>query len=246
MENKYQSHQEGQDERRYFVPQHDKGAWCHAEARSISVYNILRIFTLLFLLLPTLSNAQKFTATANKTVVMENESFTVTWTFTEGSVYDFALPDNMNQFLRISGPYESNVQEIINGRRSGYTTLSVVLKAKKIGNFVLNPARITVNGRIIKSNSIPIKSVKDATAGVNGNASTYGKKNFILVGADKTSAVVGEPITVYYKLCISESGTASFNVTKNPQYNGFWVNNLSNEVDQNLDKEEVINGKKYG
>ncbi len=60
---------------------------------------------------------------------------------------------------------------------------------------------------------------------------------------DKTSCFVGEPILATYKLFTRLQSES--NVSKNPSFNGFSVVDMLEQIDQNPNKHESLNGREY-
>lgn len=211
-----------------------------------------KILLLVFLFINfQLTFAQSFTASVDKNPVAENERFEVSFTF-EGSdinsLRNFTPPSFQN-FRILSGPNQSTSMQIINGAVSASRTYSYILLPNSIGVFAIGSASIEFKGQSFKTEPLKITVVKgsqkpkdDEVAGVSENE--IAKNLFIKASVDKNRAYIGEQITVTYKLYTRLNIAAQMSISKLPQYNGFWAEEL--ETSRALSfTTEVIDGKKY-
>lgn len=195
--------------------------------------------------------AQSFTASVDKNPVAENERFEVYFTF-EGSdinsIRNFN-PPSFNNFKMLSGPNQSTSMQIINGAVSASRTFSYILLPTSTGTFTIGSASIQFKGQILKTEPLKITVVKgtpkpkeEQVAGVSEDE--IAKNLFIRASVDKSRAFLGEQITVTYKLYTRLNIAAQMSISKLPQYNGFWAEEL--ETSRTLSfSTEVIDGKKY-
>lgn len=211
-----------------------------------------KIFILIFLLIK-LQNlySQTFTASVDRNPVAENERFEVSFTF-EGSdinsIRNFNPPSFQN-FRILGGPNQSTSMQIINGAVSASRTFSYILLPSSTGTFTIGSATIEFKGQTLKTEPIKITVVKgsqkpkdEQTATVS--ESEIAKNLFIRASVDKSRAYVGEQVTVTYKLYTRLNIAAQMSISKLPQYNGFWAEEL--ETSRTLSfSTEVIDGKKY-
>lgn len=195
--------------------------------------------------------AQSFTASVDKNPVAENERFEVSFTF-EGSdinsIRNFTPPSFQN-FRILGGPNQSTSMQIINGAVSASRTFSYVLLPNSIGVFTIGSASIEFKGQVLKTEPLKITVVKgspkpkeEEVAGVSD--SEIAKNLFIRASVDKNRAYIGEQLTVTYKLYTRLNIAAQMSISKLPQYNGFWAEEL--ETSRTLSfTTEVIDGKRY-
>ena len=111
-------------------------------------------YTILFfiLALASVGFAQKFVAQTSKSQVAVGETFQISFTLnTSGS--NFKVP-NLKDFDVYSGPNQSTNMSFVNGSMSQTITLSYLLAPKKEGKVILGPASVTVEGKVIQSNSL--------------------------------------------------------------------------------------------
>lgn len=198
--------------------------------------------------------AQTFNASISKTEIGLNEEFEITFTIEGGdpnAVSGFT-PPSFTDFIVLTGPNQSTRMQIINGQMSASRSYSYYLQPRKIGKFTIGPASVNIGGNIFRSNSITLEVLK---ASVNQSARSQNElsdpstdKNiaenlFIRAEIDKSSAYVGEQITVVYKL-YTRLNVASLQVAKMPNYQGFWAEELTSAKNIDL-KNTTYNGKQF-
>ena len=147
----------------------------------------------------------------------------------------------------LSGPNQSSSIQIINGAQSASLTYAFVVQPKALGTFSIGSASIEQNGKTYKSDPITITVVKGSTKPQQKNNNSkisneeIAKNLFMRATVDKTKAYRGEQITVTYKLYTRLSIAAQMSISKLPQYQGFWAEEL--ETPNNiLFSTEVLNG----
>jgi len=195
--------------------------------------------------------AQSFNATVDKTTVGQGERFQVYFTF-EGadinSVRAFT-PPSFEGFRVLSGPNQSTSMQIINGKVSGSLTYSFIIVAPDIGRYTLGSAAVSYEGETYTTSPLQIDVVKgspqqsqaDASSGVSDEE--LSNNVFILATADKLKAVLGEQVTVTYKL-YTRLNISSPQINKLPTYQGFWAEELSSK--QNIMFNiEMYNGERF-
>ncbi|MBN1300546.1 MAG: BatD family protein [Melioribacteraceae bacterium] len=212
--------------------------------------NIL-LFTFFVILGSGELSAQQFKASVDKTTVGQNERFQVYFEFSGSdinSLSNFRNP-SFNGFKVLSGPNQSTNMQIINGQVSASLTYTYVVAATEIGEFTIGSASIESKGTEYKTDPIKIKVVQGTTQPQQQSTDEsvsfeeIAKNLFIRAEADKNTAYKGEQVTVTYKL-FSALNISSPQITKLPQYKGFWaeelesVNNLQWQI-------EMYNGRRY-
>lgn len=136
------------------------------------------------------------TASCSKTTVGLNEPFRIT--FTTNARKGAITPPNFEQFIVVSGPYQSSQTQIINGRMSSQRSIAYEIVAQEEGVFTLPPARMKVSGQELESNRLKI-TVK-AGAKRNSRAERNAKESFnVRILASKKSVYVGEPIVLKFR-----------------------------------------------
>ncbi len=217
-------------------------------------YELKKIF-LIVILLQTISLAQSFNASVSSTKVGISDQFQVSFTF-EGddinSLKNFSPPDFKN-FLVLSGPNQSTSMQIINGAVSASLTYSYYLQPRDVGNFTIGSASISFKGTTYKSDPIKIEVVKGSLQQQNVQRQQrdqsvsneeIAENLFVRASADKQRAYKGEQITVTYKLYTRLTIASQMSISKLPQYQGFWAEEL--ETSNNISfTTEVVNGKQF-
>lgn len=204
----------------------------------------IKFLFVLFLSAITSVMAQKFVAQASKTTVAVGEAFQISYTLnTSGS--NFKVPA-LKDFDVFSGPNQSTSMSFVNGAMSQSVTLSYVIAAKKEGKITIGPASVTVDGKTIQSNSLTFEVVKGNSnypnnANQGSSNSTAPSENlsdnlFIKASVNKTKVVLGEQISVVYKV-YTRYQLRGFQDIKFPDFNGFY----SMDVPMNNQQVQVTN-----
>jgi len=200
----------------------------------------------------------RFTANANKTTVIESENFQVSFSVNgDGGKFN---PPNFAPFKVLQGPSTSQSVQIINGSYSKSQSYTYLIQAPaKKGNYIINAATIDANGKQLQSNQIKITVAEMSTAqkaqkdqeqkteqNLQSNAEKVIDKNlFVKVNVDKSSAYIGEPIIVRYKLYRNpQLSIAKLDLDKVPVFNGFWIKDLRDSTPVQW-KEEIVNGARF-
>ena len=224
---------------------------------NIKLKGVQSLFAVIFALcITSASYAQSFTATVNQNPVSTSEPFELTFTFSGSDVNgisNFQAP-SFGNFSVLSGPNQSTSMQIINGAVSGSRSFSYYLQAKEKGKFTIGSASISNKGTVLKTHPITIEVVQGSAkpnaqkGGQQGNekqvsTAEIGDNVFIRASADKSSAYIGEQVTVVYKL-YTRLNIASLQVVKMPSYTGFWSEDIT--TSQNITfTQETLNGKQY-
>ncbi|MFC2134672.1 BatD family protein, partial [Bacteroidota bacterium] len=212
---------------------------------------ILSFIGIIILFSPHGLSGQEFNATVDKTTVGQNERFQVYFTF-EGEdvngVRNFT-PPSFEGFRVLSGPNQSTSMQIINGKVSGSLTYSFIVQGSEIGKYPLGTASVEYEGDTYKTDPLQIEVVKGTPKQSRDESSTgvsdeeLAENVFIVATADKRKAVIGEQITITYKL-YTRLNISSPQISKLPTYQGFWAEelNASQNIMFNI---EMYNGERY-
>lgn len=176
--------------------------------------------------------SQEFVTTVDKTTVGQYDRFQVYFTFNGGDVNGVKnfRPPSFQGFKVLSGPNQSTSMQFINGKVSGSITFSYILQPSNIGSFTIGQASIEFSGKTYTTSSINIKVEKGTPqqkAESNGGYTDaeLGKNVFIVAEANKSRVLLGDQITVTYKL-YTKLNIASPQINKLPQYQGFWAEEM--------------------
>ena len=199
---------------------------------------------LLFLLFQSvLLVAQTFSAITNKNKLGLNEQFNLTFSLNASG--DRFVAPNLSNFTVLAGPSSSSSTSMINGKVTKETSFSYRLRAKKMGVFTIYPAKISVKGKQLQSNSLSVQVLKASPKSSSNNSpEAIAKSNvFIELQLSNSNPYVGEQIIAIYKLYFSQE-VRSPELLENPTYTGFWHEDF--DLGKNYPiSEEYRKGKKY-
>ena len=211
-----------------------------------------KIVLLFFLLLQPLIYSQSFTASTDETTVGDNQHFQVSFTFEGKDINGLKnfKPPAFENFMILSGPNQSTSIQIINGVQSGSLSYNYIIQPKGIGKFTIGKANIESGGEVFESQPLEITVVKgkiqpkkqDENAEVSNEE--IAKNLFIRAVVDKQNVYMGEQVTVTYKLYTRLNIAAQMSISKLPQYQGFWAEEL--QTPNNIAfTTEVVDGKQF-
>ncbi len=197
-----------------------------------NTYKFLTIIILFLCGIFTNNYAQSFNATVDKTTIGQYEQFQVYFTFNGediNSVQNFQ-PPSFPGFKILSGPNQSTSMQIINGKVSGSLSFTYILQPSGMGDFTIGSASVVYSGKTYRTQPLKIKVIKGTPqqqAQSNGGYTDaeLGKNVFIIAEANKSNVLLGDQITVTYKL-YTKLNIASPQITKLPQYQGFWAEEM--------------------
>jgi hypothetical protein len=186
-------------------------------------------------------DAQRFNSTVDKTVVGQYDRFQAYFTFEGADVNGLSnfRPSTFSGFKILSGPNQSTSMQIINGKVSGSLTYSYVLQPTGIGNFTITSASIDYAGKTYRTAPINMKVEKGTPQQQKESTGGYSQAElaqnvFIVAEANKTKTLLGEQITVTYKL-YTKLNISSPQITKLPSYEGFWAEEIGPIQNINFD-----------
>ncbi len=216
-----------------------------------------KYFGILFFLFTGGILAQSLTASVSDNPVGLQDRFQITFTFSGtdiNNIKNFSAPA-FNNFLTLSGPNQSTSIQFINGAQSASISFSYYLQPRSIGKFTIGSASIDYKGTQYKSDPITIEVVKGSSQPQQqaqnqqqqDNVATnkeIGDNLFIRAVADKQKVYLGEQVVVTYKLYTRVNIAAQMSISKLPQYQGFWAEELETSPTI-MFTTEVVNGKQY-
>lgn len=170
-------------------------------------------------------------------VVAQDEQFNITFIIDgENSPTGFSWSPG-EDFQLLWGPQQghSTSLQIINGKRtkSVQTTYTYVLRPVRTGKFTLPKASAKVKGKDIYSAQVSIEVVAASNASQQSQSQGQtGRRQqsptgvsdediFLSLSVNRTSVVVGEPVTATIKL-YQRVNVAGFESASFPSFNGFW------------------------
>jgi len=183
--------------------------------------------------------------TVSKNKLGVNQRFRIVFTVNKQGADNFKAPPFTN-FKVVGGPSSSVNQSWINGKASYAQSYIYILEPKKEGEFLIAPAEIEYNNKIVKSNAVKITVVDAVEIPKDPNNPEFiAQQNIHLVAeVSNLNPYVGEGIYVVYKLFVSENISVNdWRVSESPQYNGFWNQDI--EVKDINVKKGKYNGENY-
>lgn len=194
--------------------------------------------------------AQQFSTSVDKTTVGEYERFQIYFTFEGSDVNGLSnlRPPAFTGFRVLSGPNQSSSMQFINGKVSGSMIFSYILQPASIGEFTIGSASVDLGGKTYNTQPIKVRVVKGTPQQQKESSGGYsqeelGKNVFIIAEANKTRALLGEQITVTYKL-YTKLNISSPQISKLPSYEGFWAEEVG--PIQNINFEIAMhNGERF-
>ncbi|WP_170227110.1 BatD family protein [Luteibaculum oceani] len=204
-------------------------------------------------MLGQLGFGQDFRASVSQNPVSVGSRFTLSFTLenTSGEI----TPPPISDFRIIFGPSQSSNFSFINGKSSRTTTISYVMLAEEEGTFTIPAATANTKDGVLKTDPIKLEVVKGNNNTAQSSSSkpqsssqtpsVKGNGNVIIqIAPSKTTAHIGEPITVSYIL-YSRYSQLELGETDYPALSGFWVENINLGSVQWDDNLATINGNKY-
>ncbi|PKH50198.1 BatD protein [Tenacibaculum sp. Bg11-29] len=208
----------------------------------------LKLYILLLICFTTLGiNAQKsaLKASVSKNKLGVNQRLRIEFSTNNQAADNFKVP-NFTNFRIVSGPSQSVSQTWINGKFTFSKSYTYIIQPKRKGEFNIPAATIDIDGKKVLSNTIKIFVLSAVDIPKNPNDPNYiADQNIHLVAElSKSKPYVGESIYVEYRLYFSNNvGIYDNAITQNPQYNGFW----NQEIKRNGTsvKKGKYNGENY-
>jgi hypothetical protein len=200
-------------------------------------------------------------ATVGSDVVDVQDQFQYTITISGADSGDAEAPRlRFADFQVVSGPNVSTSFQWINGRTSSSKSITYILLPRREGQFTLEPAEITIRGKVFRTQAIKIRVTANSShAPPPRPPRSYDPFGFgdprpegesisasdVTVSAvlDKPSVYQGEQVTLTYHLS-TRVGVSGLQLQESPSLNGFWVEDL--EVESNpVPARKMIGGEEF-
>ncbi len=163
--------------------------------------------------------AQSVTATVNTNQLSTGETVTLTIKVSNSDKEPNVNINPLNKdFTIISGPGASTNISWVNGKMTSTKSVSWTMTPKRYGHLVIPSLPVKLGRRSYSTRPIPI------TVDSGPQQSQVSKELFLKATMDKSEAVVGEQVTVTYKLYTRVNLTIQN--LKFPDYVGFWTEDL--------------------
>lgn len=215
------------------------------------------VFSFLFLLLfgwytQTWADELNFTATVDQTTMRLDEELRLTVSVSGAGIRGVGEPKlpPLNDF-EILGRSSSQSSQftIVNGKISSTKTIDYVytLRPRRTGSLVIGSAQVSFKGKKYQTEPIEIEVVRgelpEQRVQPGPPASVPDKSIFLTANADKTTAYLGEQITVDYSLYTAVN-LGNVRLGNLPSYSGFWSEELFSAKRLNFSS-KVVGGKRY-
>jgi len=212
------------------------------------------LLTCLFISTSAFADKTKFTVKAPNVVAM-GEQFRLSYSLNEKGK-NIKLP-SLTGFQILMGPSTSTSMstQYINGKMTSSSsyTYTYILLAEKEGKYTFEPAEITVDGKLIKSNSHTIEVIKEykkkksnsTSDNRTASAQRITQDNlYIKVNVDRRTVYMGEPIKATLKIYSKATNVVNIEQVKEPSYQGFLSQNIERTTPRAFQGENV-NGEIY-
>lgn len=216
-------------------------------------------FIFVFMLAALQQQGQTLKTIVPQLPVLVGESFRVQYILEDAESPSILIPPAFKDFRLIAGPdtYSGSITTLHGIKKVKNSVYTLV--ALKPGRFRVEGARVTINGKLVRSEDaiVEVISEKEATARygkMEQGSSEYllrpgenpddkiRKNLFIHVTVDKKSCFVGEPVVATFKLYSRLESRSD--IIKNPGFYGFTVYDMVNLTDQATGA-ETINGRLF-
>ncbi len=206
----------------------------------------------------TLTSAQSFTARVNRTNVSVDENFQLIFECS-GDGERFSPPP-LDDFMLLSGPNKSSNMQWVNGNFSSSVSYSFILRPKDVGEFVIGPASIKVDDKVLETDPIkmtvsqgrqrsstPQQSVRPGQSQTQARQTEEAPDDvssnvFLKLFVTDKDVYVGEQLLATYKLYLSVN-VVDYDFS-NLVFNGFYSEDLKIDVSKGV-ATEVINGRQF-
>jgi hypothetical protein len=178
-----------------------------------------------------------FEAYTNARQVVLNSYFDVTFTLRNADAERFE-PPAMEDFQVLSGPARALSTTIVNGAVSKELSVSYTLRPKRKGKFIIGSARMTVNGKTLRTKPLIIEVVEAKNLGKNNPVNRV----YVRAELNVSNAFLGQQITLDYKLYTAVD-IESYSILKEGEYEGFYAQDLRRY--DTPPTREVIKGVQY-
>ena len=204
------------------------------------------ILNFIFILVNISLYAQELSIKISPNPAQVGENILLQYTINEKAT-NFIAPE-INDLVIISGPNASSQSSysFVNGKTQSSitTTYSFYLRAYNKGSFKIPPAYASVNGKKIKSKiaTIEVNSSQTKSKKSDKISNKKNKNLFIDIELSKKKIILGEPVSVEFKLYNRLNGLSNLIAKSLPKFNGFWIEEIPSD---NQRKIEEINNKVY-
>jgi len=217
------------------------------------------LFLLPFWLIVNAQAQTTFKSHVSRDKITLNESLMVNFTLNtpSGNINSrsFRSP-NFEGFIK-RGPMQSQEYRNYNGQVSASYTFSYQLTPTKIGKISIGSAKIFVDGKSYTTRPITVTVIKGAkkpaqvasqqeraSNQASPEASDDVKGAFLTVETTNSHPYINQAVGMTYRLYVpSEMQVSNYSEVNKPQFNGFWIQDVDNNISGPYNGE--VNGKSY-
>jgi BatD DUF11 like domain len=175
------------------------------------------LWFVLYLAFASTAISATFTASLDRDTIVLGEQVTLTLKFEDGQPQGpLSLPVDG---LRIASTPEQSISSVFaDGKQTTVYSYSVALDATHVGDFVIPPFHVTVNGQALSSQPLRVKVVaSDPSAPSPANAD---KMAFLAIELPRTNLYLNEPVVATLRIYLRSDVRRYGNLQLAPEGNG--------------------------
>ncbi len=172
----------------------------------------------------------EFTAKVNLQKLGLNERLRVEFSMNQDG--DNFIPPSFKDFTVVGGPSQTTSRQWINGKGSFSKSFSYFLTPDKQGTLTIEPAEITVNGTVYRSQPVKVTVTAPVNKPTDPNDPSYiaREKIHLVAEVSKGRPYLNESLTVVYKLYVAANTSVSnWREIESPKFADFWNQNIDEE-----------------
>ena len=204
----------------------------------------LKAFYILFLiaLSGSLYSQKAVRMSSSATNIFQNDTFEIQITLENfDSDVDIKYPD-FKDISRVSGPFRSSRTSVVNGVMTRSVIITYRFLAEKAGTVTIEPATVTENGNVFRSDPLTINVLSQGT-----EKSSASPDLFLEASVSSTDIYVGEIFRITYTLYVKPEIKISLpSIASEPNFTGFVKENIPIPADRKRTLVQTIhNGIRY-
>ena len=172
----------------------------------------------------------EFTAKVNLQKLGLNERLRVEFSMNQDG--DNFIPPSFKDFTVVGGPSQTTSRQWINGKGSFSKSFSYFLTPDKQGTLTIEPAEITVNDTVYRSQPVKVTVTAPVNKPTDPNDPSYiaREKIHLVAEVSKGRPYLNESLTVVYKLYVAANTSVSnWREIESPKFADFWNQNIDEE-----------------
>ncbi len=178
-----------------------------------------------------------FTTRVSRSDISADERIKVE--FSANVNFENFTPPRFDDFYVLMGPMQSTNYSWINGRQSFNKSYSYILQPKKTGTLTIGAASMVYKGKTYRtqpvqvhvSEGVPPPNPRQNNIQPSVSKGANGKDIFLRMDLSTQSAYVNQAVGVIFRLYVKDGvKVGDLNMLEIPRYEGFWVENVSNDI----------------